>query len=84
MNALMVAIFLCAVLPVQATHAQSLEEAAKREGKVLLYFGMAIPDIQTIADAFMKKYPFVRVEYYRAGGSNLLQKILARKGDRQI
>jgi ABC-type Fe3+ transport system substrate-binding protein len=59
--------------------AQSLEEAAKQEGMLTLYFGMPIPNIRTIADAFMKKYPYIRVDYVRAGGPNLLQKILAEK-----
>ncbi len=78
-TAFILTFFLWVVLHPPEIQAQSLEEAARQEGKVLLYFGMAIPDIQTIANAFMKKYPFIKVEYYRAGGANLLQKILAEK-----
>lgn len=71
--------FLFVVLYVPETLAQSLEEGAKHEGTVTLYFGMPILNIQAIADAFTKKYPFIKVEYVRAGGPNLLQKVLAEK-----
>ncbi len=73
------AIFLCLALLVTESRAQSLEEGAKREGVVTLYFGMPVPNIQAIADAFVKKYPFLKVEYVRAGGPNLLQRVLAEK-----
>lgn len=72
-------VFLLVFFHIPQTFALSLEEEAKREGKVILYFGMVVPDIQAIADAFQKKYPSIKVEYYRAGGSKLLQKILVEK-----
>jgi len=74
-----VAFFFCTMLPVQAVHAETVEEGAKREGKVVFYCGMVFPDVRALADGFQKKYPFVKLEHYRAGENKILEKLLTEK-----
>ncbi|MFC1817098.1 ABC transporter substrate-binding protein [Thermodesulfobacteriota bacterium] len=76
---LMLVTFLFALLQVPVALAQSIEDSAKREGKLTLYVTSPIPNIQTYAAAFTKKYPFIRVEYFRTGASKLLMKVMAEK-----
>ena len=52
-------------------------EAAKREGKVVLYTNSTAPSIEPLNRRFEAKYPFLKVEYFRAGAPKLLNKILA-------
>lgn len=51
-----------------------LEAGARKEGKVLVY-GI---DTQTegIYEAIQKKYPFIKVELYRAGGEDVTRRII--------
>lgn len=51
-------------------------EAAKREGELVFYSAMRAEDTDQMVKAFTKKYPFVKGNYYRAGGDPLLQRIL--------
>jgi iron(III) transport system substrate-binding protein len=51
-------------------------EAAKREGALVFYSATRAEDTDQLVQAFMKKYPFIKAEYYRAGGDPLLQRIL--------
>lgn len=60
-------------------YAETLVEKAQKEGKVTWYSGLIIPDTQAIADAFMKKYPSIKVEYYRGNQRKILQKVLMEK-----
>lgn len=59
---------------------QRLIEAAKREGKVVLF--TVVAESQQLAKEFEKKYPFVKVEVVRATAYPLLNRILneARAG----
>lgn len=53
-----------------------LEAGARREGALLLYTSMDLEESTPIMEAFMKKYPFIRGEIYRAGGEDVAQKII--------
>ncbi|HWG04404.1 MAG TPA: hypothetical protein VG271_05255, partial [Beijerinckiaceae bacterium] len=46
---------------------QKLIDGAKKEGVVNFYSAVIVNQaLRPIADAFQKKYPFVKVSYYRA------------------
>ncbi len=49
---------------------------AREERKVVVYNTTTVPDMQTISEAFRKKYPFLEVESYRSAGERLIQKIV--------
>lgn len=55
-----------------------LEEGARKEGKVTLYSGMIVDQaLRPMTDSFMKKYPFIKAEFWRADSNKIVQKILA-------
>ena len=57
---------------------QRLIEGAKREGQVVLYSAMIVNQAQRpLAAGFMKKYPFVKMTFYRADSEELLAKLSA-------
>ena len=51
-----------------------LEAGAKREGSVSLYTSAVAPTMPLIIEAFQSKYPFLRVEMYRADNAELNQR----------
>ncbi len=51
-------------------------EKSKKEGKVLLYSTMQIPQMRVLMKSFEKKYPFLKVTQYRSNSDKLVQKIL--------
>jgi iron(III) transport system substrate-binding protein len=55
---------------------QRLEDGARKEGKLTWYTSSIRETIgQPMMNAFSKKYPFVQVEYYRANGNELRQRL---------
>lgn len=52
-----------------------LIEAAKKEGKLVFYSANVAESEQPIIDAFSKKFPFIKVEFLRAPGNQLLQRV---------
>jgi len=52
-----------------------LIEAAKREGKLVFYSANVAESEQPIIDAFKKRFPFINVEFLRAPGNQLLQRV---------
>ena len=50
-------------------------EEAKKEGKVVFYTGASANDGNALKAA-VKKYPFIKMEYFRAGKDKLLGKYL--------
>lgn len=68
--------------------AQSAQERARAEGVVNFYSIWNAPNTQAVADLFRKRYPFIEVNSYRAGGGagGLLNKILieARAGKHAV
>jgi len=53
-----------------------LEAGARAEGALLLYTSMDLEESQPIMEVFMKRYPFIRGEIYRATGEDVAQKII--------
>ena len=53
-----------------------LEEGAKKEGNLVIYSNHGIETTQEYAEAFGKKYPFIKVEPSRLQGSKGLDRIL--------
>src|SRR5437016_4781925 len=52
-----------------------LIEAAKKEGKLNFYSANVAESEQPIIEAFTKKFPFIKVEFLRAPGNQLLQRV---------
>ena len=53
-----------------------LEEGAKKEGSLMVYSNQGLETIQEYANAFGKKYPFIKVESSRLQGAKGLDRIL--------
>src|SRR5215475_7740343 len=57
---------------------QKLIEGAKKEGQVVLYSALIVNQmLRPLAAGFMKKYPFIKMTYYRADSEELLAKLSA-------
>jgi iron(III) transport system substrate-binding protein len=55
-----------------------LLEGAKKEGQVVLYSALIVNQmLRPLAAGFMKKYPFIKMTYYRADSEELLAKLSA-------
>lgn len=62
-----------------------LEEGAKKEGKVTFYTSLIVDQVVIpIQNGFHKKYPGVKLEYYRAETTELMQRLLAEGRTRNI
>jgi iron(III) transport system substrate-binding protein len=53
-----------------------LEEGARKEGALMMYTSMDLEESQPLMEGFMKKYPFIRGEVYRASGEDVAQKLI--------
>jgi iron(III) transport system substrate-binding protein len=59
-------------------HAQSSPatvEGAKKEGKLVYYTVLTLPESQALVAAFEKKYPFIKTELFRLEGDKMRAKI---------
>jgi iron(III) transport system substrate-binding protein len=57
---------------------QKLIEGAKQEGQVVLYSALIVNQmLRPLTAGFMKKYPFLKMTYYRADSGELLAKLSA-------
>ena len=57
---------------------QKLIDGAKQEGQVVLYSGLIVNQmLRPLTAGFMKKYPFVKMTYWRADSEELLPKLSA-------
>lgn len=75
-------LLLCLAAPLRAdpaapdaARAQRLLEAAKKEGVLTLYTSTPSDDIKAVIDGFEKKYG-VRIEVWRSGSENVLQRMV--------
>ncbi len=60
-----------------ADRQQLLEEGAKKEGKLVFYtVGIINQAVRPVIDAFQKKYPYIKVDIWRAGSNDLLPRLL--------
>ena len=53
-----------------------LIDAAKKEGSLVFYTTMDIQNSKPLLDAFMKKYPFVKGDLVRLGGTAMVSRIM--------
>ncbi len=68
-----------------ADREQKLIEGAAREGQVVLYSAMIVNQtLRPLAAAFAKKYPFLKMTYWRADSEELLPKISAEVRGRNV
>ncbi len=65
------------VQPVSGQGRGVLAEEAKKEGKVVWYTVLSVPESRKLADIFEERYPNVKVEIVRSGGGALVNRILA-------
>ncbi|MDP2604426.1 MAG: extracellular solute-binding protein [Deltaproteobacteria bacterium] len=68
-------LLLFAVTTLHAQSSPSLVEAAKKEGKLVYYTVLTLPESRTLVTAFEKKYPFIKTELFRLEGDNMRAKI---------
>ena len=61
---------------------QKIVEDAKKEGKLVFYTVLTLPDSQALLKGFQQKYPFMQFELFRLGAEKMRTKILteARAG----
>jgi len=59
-----------------AERQKRLEEGARREGAVKFYSNENIDLLQGYAQGFMKRYPFIKAEYWRGSGTRLVDRVL--------
>jgi iron(III) transport system substrate-binding protein len=52
-------------------------EGAKKEGSLVFYTTMDIQNSKPVVDAFTKKYPFIRGDLVRLGGTAMVSRIMA-------
>ncbi len=64
-------------LPSFAQELKAIEAGAKKEGKINLYGTMRDDEVKAVLDAFEKRYPGVKVDYFRSSEDKLLTRILA-------
>jgi len=66
-----------AFLPVYEAQAQTKDviDGARKEGQLVFYAGIPIPDAQAILSALEKKYPFIKTSFYRSTGAALVARI---------
>jgi len=69
--------FVMALAPVAGMGAEAtLIEGAKREGSVVFYTTMDIQNSSALVDAFTKKYPFIKGDLVRLGGTAMVSRIM--------
>jgi iron(III) transport system substrate-binding protein len=56
--------------------AKKLTEGAKKEGRGVIYSSENVTLLQRYEAAFAKRYPFLKVEYWRAGGDRVGTRVL--------
>ena len=56
--------------------AASLEELAKADGAVVFYSSFNNERLVALREAFHKRYPLIKVDFYRAGSERVMQRIL--------
>jgi iron(III) transport system substrate-binding protein len=59
-----------------AERQKRLEEGARREAAVKFYSNENIDLLKGYTDAFMRKYPFVKADFWRGSGNRLVNRVL--------
>ncbi len=63
-----------------AEREKKLIEGARKEGRVLVYSSENVTLLQRYEAAFAKRYPFIKAEYWRAGGDRVGTRVLTESG----
>jgi iron(III) transport system substrate-binding protein len=59
---------------------QTILDGARKEGQVVLYSAMIVNQaLRPLADAFMKKYPFVKLTFWRGDTEEIVDKLAAEE-----
>jgi ABC-type Fe3+ transport system substrate-binding protein len=62
-----------------------LEEGARKEGKLVWYTAMIVDQtVRPLSDAFTKKYPYLKVEFWRGSSRQIVQKVTAEARAKSI
>jgi ABC-type Fe3+ transport system substrate-binding protein len=79
---LCVTLVFCCLRPRLVFADQKIIEAAKKEGELYWWSTIAQDQSQKLIDEFMKRYPFIKANYWRSGSVGLHNKIMleARAG----
>jgi iron(III) transport system substrate-binding protein len=87
--AVAVALFCIAIAPAQAQdilqdrsgdREQKILDGARKEGQVVLYSAAIVNQaLRPLADAFMKKYPFVKMSFWRGDTEEIIAKLSAEE-----
>lgn len=57
--------------------AEELAAAAEAEGgELMIYTSMNVDDLEVVLEEFQKTYPFVKTEYYRASGEDVIARAM--------
>jgi len=62
--------------PVESERVSKLIEGARSEGKIVWYTAMLVTDSSRMIKRFEEKYPFVKIELYRANSVTLANRII--------
>src|SRR5262245_7837575 len=60
----------------QDSQTAKLIEGAKKENSLIWYTSTSTEDIKRLFDAFNKKYPFIKTEFFNAGSARVYNRIL--------
>lgn len=72
----LLALFVFIPMVSASEHLADLVNRAKKEGKVIWYTTLSVPESNKLANIFQKHYPFAQVEIVRSGGGALVNRIL--------
>lgn len=53
-----------------------LEDGARKEGRLSWYSNANLDQMRHLADGFMKRYPEIKIEYWRGGGNRVTDRVL--------
>ena len=79
-----VAGFMWLVFVVGGSHAQSIVDSAKKEGRVVFYASMEAQSAQRLVAQFEKKYPFIKVDAIRIGSERMATRLVAEAQGRKV
>jgi len=55
---------------------EALLTEARREGAIEWYGSLQVGDVRDLIEKFKKRYPFIDIQYTRAGGTNVIGRVL--------
>src|SRR5437870_2299880 len=70
-------VFFAAAPDLRAQPEEELIRGAKKEGQVVFWSSMRIEDSRALAAGFEVKYPFIKVDIFRAGGEQIVNRAIA-------